>query len=616
MKRTLLSLALITLFTVAFVYGVATLRNKLRNPAWKITQVPPDDVICFTLYTLDEQTLKLSAQLYALPPDSDRTVRLEIKEEGRWTPVAETDVSGPDWVALFRVEGWDSSRAYAYRVVHGEGAYYTGEIRADPVDKEEIVVAAFTGNSNQDRGPRPDLIENIERIDPDLLFFSGDQVYDHKGHFASWLLFGRQFGQITRNRPTIVIPDDHDVGNSNLWGEGGDPGPDGYQDPDYVNQVEKAQTSHLPDPYDPTPIKRGIGTYYTSLTWGRIGFAIIEDRKFKSQIDILDRNELERQGVLFSRYDHINIVPDPQLLDVEGATLLGERQLAFLQEWTADWSGQDIKSVLSQAPWAGTAHLHGPSRRRLEADLDSNGWPKSGRDRALRLVRKGFAVLINGDQHLATLLQHGIDQWGDAGFSFSVPSIVNRYRRWWNPAEPEKELPEGELGHTGNYTDGFGNKISMHAYANPDPSQRNYDKWLAQGAGFGIIRFNKRSREITMECWPRGCNVTDPDCEQYPGWPITIHQGENYHLLAETLLPQLEILGQEDPVLQVLDDASGEIVYTLRIKGTSYQPKVPHPGSYTLKIGEGEQQTVFDAIQTLPPGESQTLTIDLAAQED
>ena len=51
---------------------------------------------------------------------------------------------------------------------------------------------------------------------------------------------------------------------------------------EYVKEVERAQTSHLPDPYDPTPIKRGIGTYYTDLNWGRISFAIIEDRKFKT----------------------------------------------------------------------------------------------------------------------------------------------------------------------------------------------------------------------------------------------------------------------------------------------------------------------------------------------
>jgi hypothetical protein len=86
-------------------------------------------------------------------------------------------------------------------------------IRRDPVDKQEIVVAAFTGNSNSDRGPSRDIIENMKQQDPDLLFFSGDQVHDHHEPFAAWLLFGRQFGEITRDRQTVAIPDDHDVGS-------------------------------------------------------------------------------------------------------------------------------------------------------------------------------------------------------------------------------------------------------------------------------------------------------------------------------------------------------------------------------------------------------------------
>jgi hypothetical protein len=616
--RTLVSLLVVATLAAALIIGVTRLRARLRNPLWKITQVPEEEVICFTLYTVHDGVLKLTAQLYELPPEADRTVRLQIKKGDQWSQIAETEVSSPDWVALFRVEDWDATRDHEYRVVHGDSAFYTGLIRRDPVDKEEIVVAAFTGNSNADRGPRPDVIQNVERQDPDLLFFSGDQVYDHHDHLAAWLLFGRQFGEITRNRPTVVIPDDHDVGNRNLWGEGGEPGPWGYKAPDYVRMVEKAQTSHLPDPYDPTPIERGIGVYYTSLTWGRIGFAIIEDRKFKSQIDVLDRQALEQQGVAFARPDHIEELPDPQMVDVPTATLLGERQLTFLRDWTADWTGQDMKAVLSQAPFAAPAHAHGPTRQRLEADLDTNGWPQRGRERALREMRKGFALHINGDQHLATAIHQGVDDWGDASFSFSVPSVVNHYRRWWKPLERERalSLPEGALEHAGQYRDGFGNKVTMVAYANPDLSRRGYDKWRAQAAGYGVIRFNKRTREITMECWPRGCRVPGADaagpvCEQYPGWPITIAQEENYGRQAVAYLPTLEISGAEDPVVQVIEEPGGEIVYTLRVNGTSYRPKVFEAGSYTVRVGEGDRTQVLRGVESLAPEASATISVVL-----
>ncbi|MFP3897179.1 MAG: alkaline phosphatase D family protein [Anaerolineales bacterium] len=609
--RTLGLLALIGAVAAGLIIGIGTARRRLRNPPWKIIQVPPDEVICFTLYTVHDGVLKMTAQLYELPPEADRAVRLQIKKGERWTQIAETEVIEDGWTAHFCVEDWDASRDYDYRVAQGESAFYEGVIRQDPVDKEEIVVAAFTGNGNQDRGPRTDIIENIKAQDPDLLFFSGDQVYDHHDHFAAWLLFGRQFGEITRDRPTITIPDDHDVGVRNLWGSGGDIGTGGYKDPAYVRQVEKAQTSHLPDPYDPTPIKRGIGVYYTSLTWGRVGFAIVEDRKFKSQIDILDRQALRRLGVVFAREDHIKELPDPDLVDVPGATLLGERQVEFLRAWAADWKEQEIKAVLSQAPFAGIAHVHGPLRQRLTADLDVNAWPPSGRDRALREMRKGFALHINGDQHLGTVLHYGIDDWEDANVSFSVPSIVNYYRRWWSPLEPERDVPEGELEHTGRYTDGFGNRITMYAYANPDPSRREYDKWRAQAAGYGLIRFNKRTRKITLECWPRGCDVTDPDCEQYAGWPITIDQEDNYGREPLAHLPTLEVTGTTDPVVQIIEEDSGEIVYTLRIKGTSYRPKVFAEGTYTIRVSDGESSRILEGVTPVEAEEPETIELTL-----
>lgn len=612
--NSLVSLGLVAWLAAGMIIGVGLVRYRLRNPPWKITQVPADEVICFTLYTVHDNVLKLTAQLYELPPDATRIVRLEIRDDDAWKEVDRTEVWEPGWLAEFRVEDWDETRDHEYRVVHGEEATYTGLIRGDPVDKEEIVVAAFTGNSNQDRGPREDVIENIERLDPDLLFFSGDQVYEHHDHFASWLLFGHQYGEITRNRPTVVIPDDHDVGVRNLWGEAGAGGPGGYKDPVYVRQVEKAQTSHLPDPYGPTPIERGIGVYYTSLTWGRIGFAIVEDRKFKSQVDILNREDLVEAGVVFSREDHIKELPNPDVLDVPGAKLLGDRQLAFIRDWAADWEGQDMKAVLSQTPPAMTSQVHSSRRYRLAADLDSNGWPQSGRDRALEEIRKGFALMIGGDQHLATVVHHGVDDWDDAGYSFAVPSIVNHFRRWWRPLEPEREVPEGELEHTGHYTDGLGNKITMVAYANPDPSRRRYNKWRAQAAGFGIVRFNKRTRQMRLECWPRGCDVTGPECEQYPGWPVTISQEENYGREPVAYLPTLEVTGQMDPVVQVIDEASGDILYTLRIDGSSYRPKVFREGTYSIRVGEGPSRKVLKHVESLQPGESAVIDISLPDQ--
>jgi len=387
------------------------------------------------------------------------------------------------------------------------------------VDKQEIVLAAFSCNSNKDRGDRDSYVRNIEYVDPDLMFFAGDQSYDHTEHTASWLLFGRQFGETFRTRPCISIPDDHDIGQGNLWGESGKiskikGGADGgytYHH-EYVKMVERCQTANLPDPFDPTPIGQGIGVYYTNLVVGEVDFAIIEDRKFKSG----PARKIPQQG---PRPDHIlNPGYDPASIDLKGLVLLGDRQLTFLDQWAGWREGVEMKAVLSQTGFCGGAHLHGNKENRLLADLDSNGWPQTGRNKALKAIKKANAVHIGGDQHLATVIQHGIEEFRDGPWAFIVPASVNTYyKRWWSPADERPGLnrdPENPLPWTGDYYDGMGNRITMHAYANPEnPSD---------GGGFGLIRFNKSDSEVTFECWPRDVIIAEKGAAQFTGWPFTV----------------------------------------------------------------------------------------------
>lgn len=482
-------------------------------------KVPRDEVIAFGIYTVSNNTLKLSAQLFPLYPEETREVRLEIKADGRWKEIQRHKVNDIGWSALFRVENWHSAENTSYRLRHGEKAVFEGLIRRNPVDKAEITLAALSCNSNRDRGMRENYVRNINYQDPDLVFFAGDQSYDHTEHTAAWLKFGLQFREIFRNRPCVTIPDDHDIGQGNLWGEGGKKsntpeGDDGgyYYHPEYVKMVERCQTAHLPDPYDPTPAEQGIGTYYTRLLWGGVDFAIIEDRKFKSG----PKGKIPQQG---PRPDHIrNPDYDPASIDLEGLTLLGHRQLLFLEDWGGQWEGVAMKAVLSQTGFCGGVHLHGSKDNRLHADLDSNGWPQAGRNKALQAIRTANAIHIAGDQHLATVIQHGIEEYGDGPWAFVVPAIVNNYySRWWQPLEEEladSPLPHNPLPWTGNFLDGFHNKITMHAYANPDSP--------SNGAGYGLIRFNKPDNTLTFECWPRNADVTAPGARQFTGWPITI----------------------------------------------------------------------------------------------
>ena len=83
-----------------------------------IPEVDRKDVICFALYTVHDNTLKLTAQLYPLTQDDSQTVRLEVEKDGKWTEVAKTNVIQPGWTAPFRVEDWDDTQTRKYRVLH------------------------------------------------------------------------------------------------------------------------------------------------------------------------------------------------------------------------------------------------------------------------------------------------------------------------------------------------------------------------------------------------------------------------------------------------------------------------------------------------------------------
>ena len=556
-------------------------------------------------HTLSRGVMKMSAQLPPMAVNDAQSVRLQIKRGVSWQTIDEEQIHTLARTATFRITDWDDSRDVEYRLAYefrGEDVYWTGTVRKNPKDKEEIVVAAFTGNKDT-AFPNVDNVRNVEEEDPDVLFFSGDQIYEDVAGFGierlpvptasldylrKWWLVGWSFGDLMRDRVTVHMPDDHDVYQGNIWGGGGPKQPlteherGGYvMAPEWVNVVQRTQTSHMPDPYDPRPIEQGIGVYYGELNYGRVSFGIIEDRKFKSG----PKGITPETG---GRPDHVtNPNYNPADYDAPGAKLLGDRQLAFIRDWTSNWSLADFKVSLTQSVFANAATTHGANMMRLVADLDSNGWPQSGRNRALNELRKGFTFMIGGDQHLPSIIHHGIDEFSDAGYSFCVPSISAGYPRSYEPEDAPVNRPEGAPHYAGDRRDGLGNMMTIYAVANPiHPDQQRKDplgKLHDKASGYGIVRLNKRTRKISMECWKLLTR------DQFEGWPMTIDQTDNYGREAAGYLPTVRVTGLANPVIQVVDEESGDPVYTLRISGSEFAPKVfRRYAQYTLRVGEPE----------------------------
>ena len=140
---------------------------------------------------------------------------------------------------------------------------------------------------------------------------------------------------------------------------------------------------------------------------------------------------------------------------------------------------------------------------------------------------------INGDQHLTTLIQYGVDQQRDSNWSFCTPAIAAGYPRWWRPDElqmPHRNRPEHGLPNTGEFLDGLGNKAYVYAVGNPEigTAKNRYDKAHQKGSGFGLVTIDTEAKSYHIEAFRFLVDATDGEAgNQFPGWPVTLYQEEN-----------------------------------------------------------------------------------------
>jgi len=521
--------------------------------------------ILWSMYSLSDSrgdegmVLKLTAMLAPVGENDINTVQLLVTRGNQWEQIAEATLDPDAYTATFRIPNWDASQPVQYHVSYLEtgaqgiarGTSWSGTIRANPVDRP-LRMGALTCQ-NALGFPYQPVADNLSNLDLDLLYFSGDQLYENHGGFGvirneagpailnylrKFYMFGWSFREPMRHAPTICLPDDHDVFQGNIWGEGGAPmeggntsSAGGYIQPArMVNVVHRTNCSHHPDFASPRPCLQDISVYYGDMVYGGVSFAIIGDRQWKSGPE-------HAGNPTNGRVDHVtDRTLDTATLDREGLVLLGERQETFLQEWAQDWRGHSLKVLLSQTVFAGVATHHGSYDGYLVADLDSGGWPQTPRNRAVSMLNPAMPLHICGDQHLASVVQYGVDQQRDGCWSFCTPAITVGYQRWWRPDElgmPHEHRPAHGLDNTGQYVDSLGNKAYVYAVANPGEDFRvgggtRYDLAHRKNSGFGVVTIDPAARTYTLDCYRFLCDATDGRADnQFPGWPLTIHQAEN-----------------------------------------------------------------------------------------
>ena len=488
--------------------------------------------VLWTQYCIANETLKLSAHTDADPLNPpDATAVLMRQTDNAWSPIAEVPIDPVTAMAEFRIENWDASQDVRYQVVSGDSRW-EGMIRKEPARDRGVLKLTAIACVKDQFYPQAAAVAQTVAQDPDLVFFAGDQIYESNAggeivvaktpddlapamanYLAKWRRFGFMFRDLLKDRPSIMITDDHDVYADDLWGRGGlrmrgDRTTGGYRmHPTWVNMAERTQTWHLPDAANPGPWGDGIGAYYTSLDYGGVRFAILEDRKFKSAPAEVLSEPISAPGAR-RKNDTMEVIEDPGFdanqLDRPDLHLLGESQEVFVRNWANRVKSEGrLAAVLSQSPYVNVGNYD-----RDFGDMDSNGWPQSARNRALRAIAPSGALMISGDIHYGTLLKHGIDEWGDGPWSFSVPAFTSPQNRTWNPRRPAAggEVPGVE--GSGNHRDRFGNRLTLVGKA--DGLQ-----------GYGVILFDKDHHSITIQL---STFDSDREPKQVPvaGWPKVI----------------------------------------------------------------------------------------------
>jgi hypothetical protein len=496
----------------------------------KIPTITEELSALWTQYGISNGILKMSlhTDLNPLKPVATKA-ELWLERKDVWTKISESEVEVLTAMAVFRIENWNSKESTHYRVVCGSSRI-EGIIRADPKDKTILKLMA-SGGIKDTYFPYEKAVAQMIAQDPDLIFFSGDQIYE-KGsgekpvyaekaedvpqamanYLKKWRKFGLTFRDLLKDRPSIIITDDHDVYSADLWGRGGIKKTDnrldgGYLHPTWVNAAERTQVWHLPDAANPGPWGSGIFAYYTSLNYGGVSFAILEDRKFKSApaqaYSMLKGGDGGRSRMLQGEVITDSTF-DVSKLDRPEFQLLGKDQEEFVAQWSQEVAKSNrLAVVLSQSPFVNVGNYE-PSY----GDMDSNGWPQSARNRALEAIVPSGAVMISGDIHYGTLLQHGINAWGDGPWSYSTPTFGSKANRIWKPSVPAQGRAIPGIEGSGNHHDRFGNKLTLAAKADGV-------------VGYGIILLDKQKREITFEIHPFD-QKREPDPRPIPGWPMTI----------------------------------------------------------------------------------------------
>lgn len=146
--------------------------------------------IAFNQFLTSSGTLRVNAQLAPYDETYVEALTLEIAEGESWKPIATARYDEPSSTALFLVPNWNIQQDVRYRISWvGTGfdgksytQHYEGTIPAQPLERD-VVLGSF--NCMHWTGfPYADSVSQMLKIQPDILAFTGDQLYEGAGGYT------------------------------------------------------------------------------------------------------------------------------------------------------------------------------------------------------------------------------------------------------------------------------------------------------------------------------------------------------------------------------------------------------------------------------------------------
>ena len=147
--------------------------------------------------------------------------------------------------------------------------------------------------------------------------------------------------------------------------------------------------------------------------------------------------------------------------------------------------------------------------------------------------------------------------------------------------------------------------------ANPEANSDQGSSSLS--SGFGLVRF-RPDGTIVFENRSVAPSTSGQEAGLLPGWPVVFSVLDNDGRRPAAYLPTLKFKGTDRPLVQIVEESSREVIYSVRVRESQFRPPVFRAGNYTIRCGQPGTSSwrELKRISSLPASVKKVMLIDFS----